>query len=217
MFSRGGTWLPASILLFSLALPARADEAANLAIAKLLSVGWSITPAARAAGDLQYQEVVRLAGGDTRGLMASWLVLMQQRRFDDALARLEEHLARSPEDLSALRAKSWIQAILKNHSASMQTADKISALVAARPVESESEKAAHEEAIGFLGRLLGYFGGPAAEIVNQDQRKAVERKVLSRLGESHQALYEEARNGVLDRRDRRHGEGKDADRDSSRP
>ena len=51
MFSRRGTWALASapVLWVLLAAQGWADEAAQAAIAKLLDVGWSVTPQARAA------------------------------------------------------------------------------------------------------------------------------------------------------------------------
>src|SRR5262249_19171506 len=49
------------------------------------------------------------------------------------------------------------------------------------------------------GRLIGYFGGPAADFVNQDERKALEKRLLDRLPESERPLLEDARNGVLSR------------------
>jgi hypothetical protein len=177
---------------------ARADEAeASAAITKLLQVGWAGNFQARATADLQYQEVLKVAAGDPRALTASWLVLMQQRRYDDAVKRIDEYLALQPGDLQALRAKSWNQAILKNYQGAMLTADKISQQMADEPPISKADATGHEELIGYLGRLLGYFGGPAVDVVNQEQRKAVEKKIVGRLGESHKPLFEEARDGVL--------------------
>ena len=50
----------------------------------------------------------------------------------------------------------------------------------------------------FLGRLLGYFGGPAAELIDQDERKGrLEKGLLDRLDVSARPLFEDARNGVL--------------------
>ena len=40
---------------------------------------------------------------------------MQQRRFDEAHKRIDEHLAKEPDDLAALRAKTWVQTVLKNY------------------------------------------------------------------------------------------------------
>jgi hypothetical protein len=190
-------WLASGALLLMGWQSAALGDQRAAAIAKLLEVGWSITPQARAAADQQYQEVARLAGNDPRALEASWLVLMQQRRFDEALKRLDEHLAKEPADIAALRAKTWVLTVLKNHAAAFLSADRLSALLAAHPPETEADRAVDEEAIGFLGRLAGYFGGPIADTINQDERKAFEKKVLGRLAESQRTLFEDARNGVL--------------------
>jgi len=196
----GTNWLLASgsLLVFLLSpLSAARGDQRSAAIAKLLEVGWSITPQARTAADQQYDEVVRLAGKDTRALEASWLVLMQQRRFDEALKRLDEHLAKEPDDLAALRAKTWIQTVLKNYSAAFLSADRLSTLLASHPPQTKDEQSVHDEVIGFLGRLAGYFGGPISDVINQDERKSLEKKFLDRLPESQRTLFEDARNGVL--------------------
>ena len=197
--SRLGLWRLASapLLLLAPAL-ASADEAeARAAIAKLLDVGWATTPQARVAADLQRDEVARTASGDPRALAAAWLVLLQQRRYDDGLKRIDEHLVRSPNDLNALRAKAWVQAILKNYPAALVSADKLSQQLAADPPQTQAEREDHKELIGFLGRLLGYLGGPVAATVNQEQRKAAEKAILARLEASRQPLFEDAFNGVL--------------------
>ena len=94
--------LAGASLLLLCATAARADDAAAIAaIEKLLDVGWATTPQARTAADLQYRVVSLAAAGDPRGLAAAWLVLMQQRRYDEALKRLDEYLAKAPGDLQA--------------------------------------------------------------------------------------------------------------------
>src|SRR4029453_7938786 len=94
--SRTKTLLASGVVSACLLIGAARGDDAAAAIAKLLDVGWSISPQARLAADAQYEEVVRLAVKDVRGLEASWLVLMQQRRFDDALDRLCGELGRTP-------------------------------------------------------------------------------------------------------------------------
>ena len=175
-----------------------ADEAeAKAAIAKLLDVGWATTPQARTAADLQYQEVVRLAAGDPSALTASLLVLMQQRRYDEAYKRLEELLAKDAANPTTLRAYVWIAAIRKNYTSGMLASNKLSGVLAASPAKTPAEQATHEELIGFLGRMFGYFAGPVADVANQDQRKLYEKQIVARLGESQRPLFEEARDGVL--------------------
>jgi DNA repair exonuclease SbcCD ATPase subunit len=195
-FCPGWRLLASGALFFALLSRAHGDPKSD-AIARLLDVGWSITPQARAAADEQYEKVVALAGKDARALEASWLVLMQQRRFDEALKRLDEHLAAEPDDLAALRAKTWVQTVLKNYAAAFVSADRLSILLAAQPPKADADRAVHDEAVGFLGRLVGYFGGPIADAINQDERKRLEKKFLERLEESKRSLFEDSRNSVL--------------------
>src|SRR5439155_15126435 len=165
--------------------------------ARLLDVGWAVTSQARTAADLQYDEVARIAGGDPRAVEAAWLVLMQQRRFDDALKRIDEYLALRPDDLGAIRAKTWVQTVLKNYPAATLSADRLSKLLSSHPPATDDDRAAHDEAIGFLGRLFGYFGGPIADSFNQDERRVLEKKLIERLDPSKRTIFEDARNGLL--------------------
>jgi hypothetical protein len=199
MFCCRVNWLLASgCIAVLLAHTAAGDEAAE-AISKLLDVGWSITPQARQAADAQYEELTKIAPRDPRALEAWWLVLMQQRRFDEALKQIELHLKREPDDLAAWRAKTWVHTVLKNYSSAFVAAERLSALLAAHEPAEDAHRALHAESIGFLGRLLGYVGGPIADAVNQDERKVLEKKFLDRLADSERPLFEDARNGVLAR------------------
>src|SRR5262245_9196895 len=156
MFLCRAVWSLASGALILCAQGSLTASEATAAIARLLDVGWSITPQARAAADVQLEEVRRLAGSDLRGLEASWLVLMQQRRFDEALKRIEEHLSKEPDDLAAWRAKTWVQTVLKNYAAAFHSADRLCGLLIASPATTDADNVAHDETIGFLGRLLGF-------------------------------------------------------------
>ncbi|HEY2410980.1 MAG TPA: hypothetical protein VGI40_01980 [Pirellulaceae bacterium] len=190
-------WLHAAGYCFLIVVAtARATER-EASIAKLLDVGWSITPQSRAAADEQWPEVRRLAGSDLRAIKASWLVLMQQRRFDEALRRIDEYLAKSPDDFSALRAKAWVQTVLKNYSVAFVTADRLSVLLSKHRPTTDEGAEEHNELVAFLGRLIGFFGGPVADQLNQEQRKALEKKWLQRLDDSTKSIFEDARNGVL--------------------
>ncbi|MDX1947942.1 MAG: hypothetical protein SFU86_21260 [Pirellulaceae bacterium] len=188
--------LASALVLVCTSLPAFADEAeAKAAIIKLLEVGWEPTAQARTAADLQYQEVQRLAGTDPAALTASLLVLMQQRRYDDAHKRLEELLAKDADDLTTLRAYVWIAAIRKNYTSSMRAANKLGEVLAADADKTPALD--REELIGFLGRVFGYFAGPVGETASQDQRKLYEKQILARLGESERQWFEDGRDGVL--------------------
>jgi hypothetical protein len=187
-------WLSAAgCCCFLISYAAKADDAAT-AIAKLLDVGWSIKPQSRAAADAQWAEMPH---SDPRAIKACWLVLMQQRRFDEALKRIDEYLVKSPDDFSALRAKAWVQTILKNYSVAFVTSDRLSMLLSKHRPTTEEGLEEHNETVAFLGRLIGFYGGPVADQINQEERKTLEKKWLERLDESMKAVFEDARNGVL--------------------
>jgi hypothetical protein len=190
----------ASLLLMGVLVgsAAAADEAAVRAeIARLLEVGWGTTPKDRTATNEQYAKVKRLAGESPVALRASLVVLLQQRRYDEALQRTDELLDVDPADLTGLRAKVWLTALVKNYPAAMLAADKLSQRLADDPPRAEDERAIHDELAAFLGRIFGFLGGPAAESVSQDDRKNIERQILERIATDSRPIFEEARDGVV--------------------
>jgi DNA repair exonuclease SbcCD ATPase subunit len=129
--------------------------------------------------------------------LAWLLVLLQQRRYDEAQTQAEALVTRDAADTTALRAKTWIATLLKNYDVAMLAADRLSEQLAARPPMNDEEQAVHDDLLKFLGRLYGFLGGPVAEAVNQDARKAAEKRILARIPDSRRALFEEARDGVV--------------------
>jgi hypothetical protein len=187
------------LLIFALVGGASAaDEAAVRAeIAKLLEVGWDATPNGRTEAKEQYAKVKRLAGDSPVALRASLVVLLQQRRYDEAIQRTDELLEADANDLTGLRAKVWLTALVKNYPAAMLAADKLSQRLADDPPRAEDEQAVHDEQIAFLGRIFGFLGGPAAESVSQEDRKNFERQILERITPPRRPVFEEARDGVV--------------------
>ncbi len=204
MIAKSRSWLWVSSLAVWMGLVSqaarlsRADEAAEReAVAKLLNVGWATTPKARKAADAQYDTLRVLSGPSRAALEASLLVLLQQRRYDDAAKRVDELLAKNPTDLTAQRAKVWIAVVSKNYSAAMLAADKLSRQLADDPPRADDEQAIHDDLHAFLGRIYGFLGGPAAENVNQEDRKASERQIADRILDTRRAKFDEARDGVV--------------------
>jgi hypothetical protein len=190
-----GLFASAAILLLTARLAAVEEPGA--AMVQLLDAGWGITPQARAAADAQFPLLAESADMNADASEAIWLVLMQQRRFGEAQRRLDEHLRRWPNDLLALRAKAWILIVLKSYSAAFPAAERVSTALIASAPKTEADRTEQEESIAFLGRLAGFFGGPVADSVSQEERKALEKKWLARLDEPQREIFEAARNGVL--------------------
>jgi DNA repair exonuclease SbcCD ATPase subunit len=196
LFQRAAAGALAASLLWP-QLAAAIDRAATDAIVRLLEVGWSNSPQARAAADLQVAEVAKLAAGESVAQQAWLLVLLQQRRYDEALKRADALIAKDPADTTALRAKIWVATLLKNYEASMLAAEELSKRLAADPPMNEADQAVHDDLYKFLGRIYGFLGGPIAADVNQGDRKAAEKLIVDRIPETRRALFEEARDSVI--------------------
>lgn len=175
-----------------------ADEQQD-ALVKLLEVGWGKTPPIRVAGDLQADELFEIAGRQPVPLYAYSLVLMKQGRYADAGKVLDEILKKETKNLEAWRAKAWLTAVLKNYGGSMAAAEKLSLLIPKTEAASNEEEDRQREFIAFLGRLYGFLGGPAQASLSVDERKASEKKISERLTEDRRVVFEEARDGVLQR------------------
>jgi len=184
-------------LVFFFAIGASANDAALKAgLARMLDVGWSVTPTARAAADAQYVELAATAPGDVRLLTASALVLLQQRRYEEAGKRLDELLAIDGDNILALRAKTWLAATMKSYGSAIVTAEKLRAALPMESTQDPAGEAIAEDQLAFLGRLCGYFAGPVADAVDQGERKQLERTVLAGLGEARKQVFEQARDSV---------------------
>jgi hypothetical protein len=180
-------------------LVGRADEAeASAAIKKILEVGWSTSPGARTAADRVLVEVTPAITGDLRALEAWTLVLLYQRRYDEASKRIDQWLAKDGDDWMALRARVWLFTVVKNYPAAMLSAEKLADKIAATE-DSTSPGAGEQlnELAAFLGRIYGYIGGPVAASVPLEDRRSSEKRIADRLGEQRAAAFVEARDNVL--------------------
>jgi predicted nucleic acid-binding Zn-ribbon protein len=185
-----------AVLVATSSIAVANDAAIKAGIVKLLDAGWSVAPSARAAADAQYTELATVAPGNVHLLSASSLVLLQQRRYDEAGKRLDELLEVDPKNLLGLRARCWLATTLKNYGAAILFAEKLRAALPAESTQDLAAEAAAREQLAFLGRLCGYLAGPAADGVDQDSRKALEKTILAGLGEERKVVFETARDGV---------------------
>lgn len=190
-------WCLSVILSLLFTAAATADEVALKAgITRMMDVGWSVTPTARAAADAQYVELQTLAAGDERLLTASVLVLLQQRRYEEAGKRLDELLVQDADNLLALRAKAWLSATMKSYGSAIVTAEKLRAALPMESTQDPAGEAVAEDQLAFLGRLCGYLAGPVADKVDQTERKQLERTIMTGLGDARRLVFEQARDGV---------------------
>jgi hypothetical protein len=174
--------------------PAPADEAElRSGIARLFEVGWQDALAARAQADRAYREIT---SGDERAGYAYALVLMRQRRYDDAVKSLDALLKTDPEHLAARENKIRLLMLQKNFSAALPEINRLSRLVAAADQENLSQEKRREK-LRFLGRLFGFLEGPAEGAAAVATVERTQREVESRFSDEELAIFDEARDGVL--------------------
>lgn len=180
------------------ALPVRADEAAgNAALARMLEAGWGTNTSFRTAGNQQADAAFAAAGRLPPALYAVAVMYIKQGRYADAQKTIDELLAREESHLPGQRARVWLSVILKNYEVAMVAAEELAEAVPAGAATDKDEEEAQRELVAFLGRIYGFLGGPAAANVKIEDRKASERKLLARLTTERVTLFEEARDGVL--------------------
>ncbi len=196
MHVRNSRFLSLLLIIVSGSIATANDAATKAAIVRLMEVGWSVTPTARAAADAQYIELQATAANDVRLLTASTLVLLQQRRYEDANKRLDELLIQDANNILALRAKCWLTATMKSYGGSMVIAEKLRVALPAETTQDIAGETATCEHLAFLGRLCGYLAGPVADGVDQAERKLLEKTILTGLGPERRLAFEQARDGV---------------------
>lgn len=172
------------------------EEDAAVHVARLLDAGWGSTTSFRAAADTHSEALFSAAGRHPSALYATALVQIKQRRYSEATKLIDEVLSRDETHLPAWRAKVWLQTVLKNYEGALVATDQLSKLLPKDDAKTGDEDEARAY-IAFLGRIYGFLGGPAQSNLNLDTRKEVEKAVTARMSESRQVVFEEARDGVL--------------------
>jgi hypothetical protein len=189
----------AAAVLLVLAVPAaRGDsKAANPALAKMLEVGWGTSSQARTAGDEQARSALAASGRSPQALYAIAVLLIKQGRYADAQKLIDELLKTESSHLPALRARVWLSAVLKNYGGVMVAAEDLAEAIGDKESANKEEEATLREHVSFLGRIYGFLGGPASAGVRLSERKTAERKLAERFSEARLAVFEEARDAVL--------------------
>jgi len=185
-------------LAFLLQYPERAaafDPAAGSEIRKLLEIGWQTSVKSRPEADQQYASSVR-AGGGFSGDYAYFLVLLHQKRYTDAVKHAEQMTKTFDKDAYAWRGHMWVATLTKNPQAALTSSEKLAAVLKADYADPEKGTMVREN-VEFLGRMYGYYGGPAGEQMKQEERKAAEKQVLETLPADLRPSFEEARDAVM--------------------
>lgn len=179
------------VSVFGLVLPLAAAEPLPTAqIRAFLDAGWKPGQAALEQARKSYLMLQATAPGDRALEYAYLLILMRQKKSAEALEQAEQVLRTAPDDLAALRAKIWLQLLLKKYDAAAVDAEALAAALVKQSRDPAAREQARELCL-FLGRVWGFMNGPAAK--ENDSRRLAElrRKLTERLGPTASAWFEE--------------------------
>lgn len=178
---------------------AQADDSELQAeIEKLFQVGWDTSSASRAAADQQFQKMAVASQAHPSANYAYALVLLKQRRYDEAAKPLDSAVAGDPTNWSARQNKIRLLMLTKKYDAALVELDRMSKQLA-EASEDQLPPSQRREVVAFLGRMIGFLEGPAERDVAASSRRRVQRQVESVLTEQELLQYDEARDGVLAR------------------
>jgi tetratricopeptide (TPR) repeat protein len=162
-----------------------ADDAPfRKALSEAITTTWGSKPELAKAANEKFSQIDQMAPGDPRALYGHALVLISQRRYDDALRVLDRLLADQDDHLPAWRAKIWIVTLRRNFGASLAACDRSTAILG--ELGDEGTEAITEH-LRFVGRVLGFMEGPAADAAGTGGRGDIEAKIVARLDESQRA------------------------------
>jgi hypothetical protein len=167
-------------------------------IANLLEAGWSGTAASRAAADRAFENLSDAAKSDPRSGYAYALVLMKQRRYEQAIGELDSVIKADEADLSARENKIRLLMLTKNYSGALVELDRLSRIVSEAPQEQVAPERRHD-VLRFIGRVVGFLEGPGESGIAAVTRLRAQREIESRLSDEDLVIYDEARDGVLAR------------------
>lgn len=182
-----------------LAVPADAQEETEVAtggVAALLSDAWGTLPKFRDAGDKIYAALPPETANGKEGLFARTLVLIYQRRYEDSLKVVDRLLEKEPEMLEAQRAKIWTLTVLKRHAPALVNAEE---MVDTILKNTSAEGTEQRELLEFVGKVVGFLGGPAELSSTIEMRRLSERRIVAKLSEAQKGIFEHARDSVLQR------------------
>lgn len=129
---------------------------------------------------------------------AAGLVLINHKKYNDAIEWMSVSLVADETNVAARRANVWLLARTRQNNRAL---DQLSLLLEQLKRSEELQPREREELIRFVGRMMGFFEGPAKESTSAAAIDRANRDVAEKLAEEEQAWFDEARNVVIEKFD----------------
>lgn len=182
--------LTIGMLLLAVSPGNAAEALTQEQISSLLDTGWKASGPAWKAAQGEYGVLLRAAPGDANLEYAYLLVMLRQRKYEEALDQSAKVLAASPGHLPTLQARVYTLTLLKKYEASLVELETMAkAIVKTRTPPLTQEEA--RDYARFLGRVWGFIHGPAQSSLTEQSRESARERVMTALGKNGAALFEE--------------------------
>ena len=186
----------AAALWFDTAVARAEQQDLGQQVRKLFQAGWNRTKAGREGAQRQYEELRRLAPGDSRIKYAYALVQLRQNRYREAVELFDQVLDADKQHLGARNAQIWLSVLTKQFPRAMQQMQQAAELLPGEDVATEAEEPYRRFAV-FLGRIFGYLDGPVKEQVSEAARADCRRQIMAQLTTTRRAAFDAARKSVV--------------------
>jgi hypothetical protein len=180
-------------------LPGAEDTTRRRQVLSLLETCWETGEAAEAIANEKRAALARQGAFDGRASYAWGLVLLRQRRYEEALAAFDQAALGEQERVAALRARAWVALLLKNYGVALTTAERLGDTLGGATTEGDKNPEEADDAARFLGSVFGYLEGPLGDVPAAGSQAATEQRVLARLSDSQRAVFDEAKQAVLEK------------------
>lgn len=177
-------------LFFAVSTSVVAETLSRAELSSLLDTGWKASSPAWKAAQQEYGVLLRTAPGDANLEYGYMLVMLRQRKYEDALDQSAKVLAAAPGYLPALQARVYTLTLLKKYEAALVEMETMAkALVKPRTPALTQEEA--RDYARFLGRVWGFIHGPAQTSLTEQSRESARERITTALGKNGAALFHE--------------------------
>lgn len=174
------------------------NEALRSSLQALFAESWDKSADGLAAAERNHRGARTASASDPRVDFSLALVQWRYLRYGDALRTLEQVAQSSPDYLPAAQARIYLLVLMKKHSTAVAQMEALNELIAST-LSGPEHAAERREAVEFLGRLFGYYEGPAAGLISQATVADVRRRVLEPLATDDREAFSAAFGSVRDR------------------
>jgi hypothetical protein len=176
-------------MLLLAASPALAAPALSRAeLSSLLDTGWKASGPAWKAAQQEYGVLLRTAPGDANLEYGYMLVMLRQRKYDEALDQSAKVLAASPGHLPTLQARVYTLTLLKKYEAALVEMEALAKALVKPRVPALTQEEARDYA-RFLGRVWGFIHGPAQSALTEQSRESARERITTALGKNGVAFF----------------------------